>query len=263
MKDEIKCPSCGDNMGIGKEHYKTNIIQCKSCKTFHQLSSLKKEQIKDVAPRSPYRKEVSTYQNAHFSLRSIPSLTELPDKPHGSKIEIRPNYSDIELTLPINSIRAGEIFMMVFATFWLGFVAVWTFFAASAFFVMALFSIPFWLVGLSMWNGILKRLTEKQTIKIDTQAITIIKKRLFFQNEEHIPFEHINSISFKNATLKNFTQGIGNSFSKSSMNSRNRNAAPEVPTIQAGVKSYTFMENLLEIEQEWGIEFLNQMLRQK
>jgi serine/threonine protein kinase len=70
-------------------------------------------------------------------------------KPLGSRIEIKKSNNILKVDIPAAGLRGEGISLLLFAIFWNVFLIVWTSFAlrVGAF---ALFSIPFWVVGIGM-----------------------------------------------------------------------------------------------------------------
>lgn len=255
---ELKCTNCGDNIDSSWANVKTDLVQCRNCSEIHKLSLLirNEEQENEKYGGFPDRVYRSNFEDR--AARSSLSLREVPEKPAGSKIEVFSTYSTLEVVVPPRKIDVGDIFILGFATFWLSFVAVWTFFAASAFILMAAFSIPFWAVGIFMAGGIIKRLTETQRIEIDENMVTISKRSLFFKQKEEIPFYNINKIGYKAASTRNGFSSMSNTMQSS--NSRGSKQI-ELPTIQAGVEDIIFFENAISAEQEWMIDILNKVVQ--
>ena len=189
MTMELKCANCNDNIDSRLANVQTDLIQCPSCRNIHKLSQL-------IDNQSNRPKEQKSIYQTNYDHREIASLSDnLPEKPTGSKLEIFSTYSGIEIIAAPAGLKGSDIFIAGFSAFWLIFVMFWTFMAVQASLIFALFSIPFWLVGLGMAGGLIKKLTEKQYIEIDSRNIIIRKKGLFFSNQEEMPLHFIDSIS--------------------------------------------------------------------
>lgn len=251
---ELKCPKCGDNIDARQGNVQTNLIQCPSCSSIHRLNQLIENQ-EQKSTRPAYK---SNFEHRNELIRFD---SNLPEKPLGSKIDIMTTSSSLEVIAPTRPFGGADIFMMFFATFWLGFVAVWTFFAAMGATFMALFSIPFWFVGISMWSGIIKRLTEKQIIEADSYSIRIVKKNLFSTTLEEIPLNEISKIHIKSLSSKNLFTNMSNHSATRSVKTGNKSSEALAPTISSGVKDVSFFENALEAEQDWMMEILKIVAR--
>ena len=251
---EFKCPKCGDNIDARQGNIQTDLIQCGNCSSIHRLSHLVNASEKEPT--------TSVYKS-NFEHRSklVRFDANLPQKPLGSKITIMTTYDSLEVIAPKKSFGGSDIFIILFATFWLSFVAVWTFLAAMGTVIMALFSIPFWIAGLSMWYGIIKKLTEKQIIEADSYSIRILKKNIITTTLEEIPLSEISNIHIKAVNTKNLFSGISNSMNTRTINHHRGSSQILAPTISAGVKDVVFFENALEAEQDWMMEILRIVAR--
>ena len=243
---ELKCTKCGDNIDSRLANVRTNIIQCPNCFTIHELDKLVKQQ------NNKFQSYASSYMSTEVS--------ELTEKPRGSNLEVLSTYSNFEITAPPVGFQAIDTFITIFAVIWLSFISFWTFMTARSFLPMAFFSIPFWLVGFAMFGGLLKKWTERQYIEVNNRFLTIKKQGLLLSKTHEIPLEHIDGIDMKKATLKNTFSNIGKMNTNTNTSGKGKN--PEQPTIQVGVKGYTFLENFNEVEQQWAINSLKTAVEQ-
>jgi hypothetical protein len=87
--------------------------------------------------------------------------------PAGTRLELARDRRKFTLNVPPT--RSGGLAMGGFTTIWLSFVGFWTFsaIAMGAPFPFALFSIPFWLVGLGMLRSLWRTRTLKTHLRID------------------------------------------------------------------------------------------------
>lgn len=251
---ELKCPKCGDNIDSRQGNVQTNLIQCTSCSSIHRLNQLVENH--EQKPTRPVYKSNFEHRNELIRFDS-----NLPQKPLGSKVQVMTTSSSLEVIASTRPFGGADIFVMFFATFWLGFVAIWTFFAAMGAIIMALFSIPFWLVGISMWVGIIKRLTEKQVIEADNYSIRIVKKNLFSTSLEEIPLNEISKIHIKGINSKNPFSNVGSHTTTRSVRTGAKSTQALAPTISSGVKDVPFFENALEAEQDWMMDILRIIVR--
>lgn len=248
---ELNCTNCQDNIDAALANVQTDLIQCPNCKTIHQLSQLMEGQ-------SSYTKPVRSGYSSRYEVFS--GDEPLPPVPAGSDIQVFPTYSSVEFSIPPGGFGAMDAFLTFFTLFWIGFVAVWTFFASQAFFVMALFSLPFWWVGMQLAQNLIRRLFEHQTIILDAQMLKIVRKGVFVNNTEELTVNQIDTIDFLPANLKRGFRniGMGNNQRKMMTNGKTQMV---LPTIRVGVKDYSFFENAKEAEQEWAIKILADMVR--
>ncbi|MEO1671771.1 MAG: serine/threonine-protein kinase [Cyanobacteria bacterium J06631_2] len=102
---------------------------------------------------------------------------EIVEQPKYSKILLHKTVEEIEVLIPASGFTAQLPFLIFFTLFWNGFLVVWTGGASLAPFpidlVFALFSIPFWIVGLYLIGGILFTLWGKTKLKITSQQISL------------------------------------------------------------------------------------------
>lgn len=243
---ELKCTQCGDNIDSRLANIRTNMIQCPNCFTIHELDKLVKQQ----------NNKVQSYASSYTSTE----VTELREKPRGSKLEVLSTYSNFEISAPPVGFQAMDTFITIFAVIWLSFISFWTFMAARGFLPMAFFSIPFWLVGFGLAGGLIKKWTERQFIEVNNRFLTIRKRGILFSKTQEIPLEHIDLIDMKKAKLKNTFSNLGKMSELSNTNGRGKNLVQ--PTIQVGVKDYTFLENFQEVEQQWATQSLKTAVEQ-
>ncbi|MFM6133601.1 MAG: serine/threonine protein kinase, partial [Sphaerospermopsis kisseleviana] len=101
-------------------------------------------------------------------------------KPAGSKIQLIKNDEFLEIIIPPAGFQASMLFLSLFAISWNSFILFWTIGALSAPFPInlpfALFSLPFWVAGLSMIYSILYGLFGNMSLSLDSQKISVIYK---------------------------------------------------------------------------------------
>lgn len=178
--------------------------------------------------------------------------------PKGSKIEIFDTRTTLELNIPPCGFQNSDIFIIGFSTFWLCFVAFWIpmVLSAGAWF-MALFSIPFWLVGIGMVSGVLSRIVERQVIEIDKYTLRILKSALFSKKVYDFDIMDIDSIGNQKANFSNLFKSAKFNTSAKTLSNKKRT----LPTIRVGIKDVTIFEFLSETEQIWGIGILKQAIQ--
>jgi hypothetical protein len=181
---------------------------------------------------------------------------EAPDLPTGSDITFEEGEGgNATFFLPKRGMKGGDLFMMMFATFWIVFVAFWTVGAAGSSIFFAAFSIPFWVVGIFMWRGVLLGITERQTIAIGRASLTITRKSLVSKKRQSIPYSEIQTISIEALvprdpfTMARHMRGF-NSFTAGSIGF-------QLPTISHGTKQTRFAEHVSDAEMKWLVKTLN------
>ena len=76
--------------------------------------------------------------------------TELAPRPFDTRIELSVAAEQLSLTIPPLRPTARHLGPLAFSGFWLAFVSFWTWGAAHGSALFAMFSLPFWAVGLGM-----------------------------------------------------------------------------------------------------------------
>ena len=113
---QLLCPQCNSVIPASSVNVSTDLAKCENCGEVFKASTL----VADI------------------------DLESSLDPPAGSKV----TFESIDGTagtfrIPRSGIHARDIFPMLFATFWICFVAFWTWGAAHGGGLFALFSLPF------------------------------------------------------------------------------------------------------------------------
>ena len=228
----LTCTNCFHDIDSKHANVKTDLIKCPNCGELHRLSELVE------------RKNSS-------ALAQLPEYELMP--PMGSTIDSFSTSSSMEITIPRRKINAIDAFPIFFATIWLGFIAFWTTMAASFSIFFALFSLPFWFVGIGMASSLIKSLTESQLIELDRYQLKVTKRHLLGSSTTTIDVQDIQKISKKPVSFKNMFKGFGNMGGSANQGSGKR---PVLPVIQHGVKEITILDTVSENEQDWGLKLL-------
>ncbi|MEH2139212.1 serine/threonine protein kinase [Nostoc sp.] len=105
-------------------------------------------------------------------------------QPSGSKIQLSKNQDALEIIVPPR-LHSSLFFIGMFATIWNSFILFWTICALSTPFPVnipfALFSLPFWGVGLSMVHTVLFNLYGRFRLHINQQKIALTHELLGFK----------------------------------------------------------------------------------
>lgn len=262
---ELLCIKCGHELDPRTANVQTNLIQCPNCYAIHRLDELLDNQNRvpeiereDEMPiyQEKFEEDNSIFDNRNFDL--MPMESHFASPPKGSKIEIFDTRTTLEINTPPSGFRGSDSFVIIFSIFWLGFVAFWTTMVLimGAWF-MALFSIPFWLVGIGMVSGLFGRLFGRQLIEVDKYTLKITKSGLLSKKIYEFDVEDIDSIAMQKPNFSNFFKNA--KFSNSSAS--NTNSKQVLPTIKIGIKDVTFFEFLSETEQVWVIKTLKQAVQ--
>lgn len=223
---DLFCSNCNTPIASTHVNVSTDIAQCSACNSFFKLSELLSSSINiDIHP------------------------------PQGSKIAIKKDFSGgIEWGYPKVGFTIATAAKLLFMFVWLSFVTLWTVFASKGSFLFALFSIPFFLIGLTVVVMTLNNIYEVQTLKVDKTKLSLLKKGLFFTKSFETTLKNIQSVKL--------TVNRGNPFNrKGKITSRARIAVFESPAIITGKKTVHFFENANDAEQEWIISLLNQLTK--
>ncbi len=197
------------------------------------------------------------YNRGNMSER-ISDITGGASAVHSEKISVNKIRSDhTEIFLKAEGFSGKILGLIFFALFWNGFLVVWTTMAASASFLFAAFSIPFWAVGLLMLSGIFTSIFGKQWVEIKRDAILIRKKVLFRTAEQSIPYRDLISI-------ENARQVGGKKTAKLlTSSSADSGLLSKIPTIcydKTALKELMFAEHLSKNDQEWLVNYLNEQI---
>lgn len=97
------------------------------------------------------------------------------DPPHGSRITAQKSEQELLLTIPGSGLRGPIAPVFWFATVWLGFISIWTSMGARGSLLFALFSLPFWGVGVYMMFQALEGMFGITKIRIGVEDYALEK----------------------------------------------------------------------------------------
>jgi hypothetical protein len=217
------CPNCNRPIDNTDINVMTDLAKCSHCQSIHKASEL-----------------TATNETKRVS----------DQPPIGSSLQVTRQFDGtIEIFKPAKGFGASDYFIAGFMVFWLGFVAIWTSLASTAGF-FALFSIPFWAVGLYMVYSLFISVYETQTLKLTRTDWTLAKDRIFTQKVKAVSTAEI--------------QSVGTSVNSNSMKMRAKGSPPpNDPALILGSGNVFFFENANDAERDWIISFLNQQLNKK
>lgn len=222
------CPACGRPIPVEDVNVATDVARCTACGQVFRASDIVGVRLRD--------EELEPPPGCRIAFESVTA-------------------TEGALHVPRVGPRLADAFPVLFATFWVGFMALWTFGASRASVFFALFSIPFWLVGLAMWRGIVVAWTETQTISFDDREVTVVRCGPVFTRRKAIPFAEITGIGmamvmpsdpitaarhFRRLTHMRGVRGIG----------------VHVAEIRRGHRRTTFAEQMSEDELAWAVRVL-------
>jgi hypothetical protein len=110
-------------------------------------------------------------------------------KPSGSRVTLSRSRQRLSLQIPPSGLRGETTGMVFFTVFWNGFMLVWTGGAlfGGAPIIFALFSVPFWLVGGSLFWMLLNALLGRVSLEVDGDRFTLTRNLLGWQRVESGP----------------------------------------------------------------------------
>ena len=222
---ELICTKCNRKIDSTDVNISTDLAKCAHCGAIHKVSSL---------------------------VPAVDSKT-LATPPAGSKVEIRNKMGDnFQIFMPKKGVDKSTIPFVGFCVIWFAFISFWTWGATQADdgHVMALVSIPFWVIGFVILTIIINKINETQTIEVTKSGLTIIKTKPIMSKRYEYSFKDIQSIKI---TDLNYHYTIG-----SSKRGSNRPVVqPKAPSILAGSGTKHFFEQANDAEKEWVTNFLD------
>ena len=233
---KVICPTCSQEISVEDINIKTDLAKCAQCNSLFKASDL----IEEIN-------------------KSIIEKTFADQPPLGSSLKVASaSPSSLLIHLPAKGFKGGHIFLAGFTTFWLGFVAFWTWGASQGSIFFALFSIPFWLVGFAMAISLLNGIKSEQIIKVSSNSLTLSKKRPILGKTYTFNVKEIDGVKMENVMITPFN--MMNFSSSISSQKGAKNNWHNTPTIFVGPKKYYFFENALPDEQEWVVFIVNKSL---
>ena len=230
---ELICTTCKRTIGSTNINVATDLAKCEYCGAIHKVSSF-----------------VSVVEDKTLAV-----------PPKGTKIELTREFGDNFLIfMPKKGVSFSDIPLLLFCVFWLSFISFWTWGALQGSIFFAMFSIPFWLVGLFMLTGIINNINETQTIKVNRSSLTLIKSRPFNAKQYEYDFKDIQSIKVTHMKASPFFV-----FSNPRYMWRLQwpfGAGLTMPAIITGSGTRYFFEGANDAEQEWVTKFLDNKFRQ-
>ena len=164
--------------------------------------------------------------------------------------------STSEIFLKPVGLNGGVVASAGFATFWLGFITVWTFFAAQGSLLFAAFSIPFWFVGFAMVLGVFTSLFGKQRIEVTRTELVIHKILPILSRKTVIPYRDLKAIEM--VAHAGRSKNMKTSMKLAASGSADSGVFSQTPTISYGDgNEYMFGEHLSERDKEWLVDYLN------
>jgi serine/threonine protein kinase len=167
-------------------------------------------------------------------------------RPAGTAIQVRPQGSGLQITIPAAGLNWKNIPMLGFSFFWLSFVAVWTAFASMGGIFFMLFSVPFWLVGFYMGKKAIEQAFVATEISLTPDNV-LLRQALgtLWQKSEETPLSLITTV-------------------ERASNMRVNSVPIYHLAFKIGVRDLQFGTHLSEIEQRWvRYELLRYLTQQR
>ena len=233
MTTALICPNCNRAIESDNINVMTDLAKCGQCGTITKASSL-------VA---------------------VQDEKSLATPPKGSSIQVTKEMGDtVKIFLPKKGVTATDIPQLLFTIFWLSFICFWTWGASQGSIFFALFSIPFWLVGLTMLSGLINSINETQTLTVSKSQMTLEKTRPI--NEKRLEFNLSDIQEIKMTQMK---AGPFSAFSNPRYMWRLQGsfgAGLVMPAIISGSGTEYFFESANDAEQDWVTKYLNNKVKQ-
>lgn len=218
---------------------------------FKQASNISKEFANwlELMTQPSLDKRLYSANRAIEMLEAKALLVTTGIKPSGSKIQLTKNADTLEILIPPSGIDVSSIFIGLFAVAWNAGIFAWTAGALSMpspiNIALALFSLPFWGVGVFMVYWVIFCLFGKTRLRLNQHEISLTYE-LFgakFNNPKPEAISNINKVVY---TPKHFTKDIEGEHEE----------VHSQLTIYAGVNSYQLKVNTGNVKSEVELEWL-------
>ena len=146
-----------------------------SLQTQGQDAAYSDEEIQRILKQANYQPATRTSYNLANTLASNyarPAATYQYPKPLGSRIHLQKTEDLLKIDIPAAGVTGEGAGLLFFSLFWNGFLIVWTSMALRAG-IFALFSIPFWVIGVGLTYVGLTVVFGKISLMIGDRTFTI------------------------------------------------------------------------------------------
>lgn len=154
--------------------------------------------------------------------------------PFDTQISLKSFPSALNIAVPPLGLRGPTLGVLGFSLFWLTFIAFWTWGAAHGSVFFALFSIPFWLVGLTSLAGGIAQLTMSTELALTRQAGILTRRIGPFRYQVALNPVHLRP---------RLDEGI--------IQSRRGTTSSPFVALEHGTRSYRLLTGFSAAEQEW------------
>jgi hypothetical protein len=223
------CPNCGHEMMTDELNPVSDLAKCDQCGSLNSLHSL------DYGPV----KKANLYQ-----------------VPAGSKFRISQGADkSLKLYYPPIGWQWIHLFIIPFMLFWLGFVGFWTFMSLKVSYLMALFSLPFWFVGLSMLKGLYLNIRGWEQIGMSKDSLSYSSGHGSFSKTRTIPLNDVVELALHYTSDKN--KRVSDGIQRMKYDPKKKRSVDRQPAIVLLDEKIFFFEAASDPEQDWIIALLN------
>ncbi len=223
---QINCPNCHYSIPASDIAIEKGVAKCHKCNEVWKLDELmgKETAIQQYEPYPP----------AYGKIR----------------LEEDIDSGRVKIILPPKGFGPETLALGAFTTFWLGFIAFWTWGASQGSLLFAAFSIPFWLVGFGMAGLLLNNIIGSQSIQIKEGEWEVRKDFLPFPKRFSFFPSDVRSVTFKKEEYKGFV--LQNSKTQSEISMK------ESLAIKTHTQKIICFEGVSAEEGEWLKQYLQE-----
>ena len=238
---ELYCPTCSAVLDPAEVNIAADLAKCTQCNSLHKVSELTQE-----------RRSVVPHESQEVSV--VP--------PRHSKIAVSTeDQSAIEFSTPRAGLWGPHLFIGGFSTFWLAFISVWTWGASLGSIFFALFSIPFWLVGIGLMSSFINSVFGQEILRLEDDHLVLIKKRPIAPKTIRVRYEEIDSVSKGKVNVNTiFPVNMNANATTTTGGKRGQLIGPR---IRMGVKEESFFADVSDAEMDWIIKVIDTAVRKK
>ncbi|MGE5457664.1 MAG: hypothetical protein ACM3RX_04855 [Methanococcaceae archaeon] len=163
-------------------------------------------------------------------------------KPEKSKIQVNENDSSIQIVIPAKGLNGKGLITLIVIGVWLFTILIWTVILLFMKPINALYSIPFWAIGLLTLFKSMNMLRIEQVITLKKDSITL-KIKQGIKYDEKIFNINDSSVNFIEGSYYSFT-GL--------------NRRGQFPAIIFNNESYSFGERCSISEKSWLLNLIKE-----
>lgn len=226
---KLVCPKCHSPIGAENVNVVTDLAKCTMCNEIFKASEL----MADI------------------------DLAEGLDPPVGSRIVVDTETGEYSFFIPRRGFKWIDLYTILFVTCWTGGIAFWSWGAAQTSVVFAAFSIPFWVIAVTMWVGLGISITQTQNIALEYEALVLTKKSVIHTKVHIIPYSEIESLDTESVYPRNPFRMIRH---RDQFAHTLRVTGVLLPTIWHGTKKVRFAEHVSEAEMKWLVQVLKTLV---